>query len=96
MGRLLTRSARPIYINEDFSQGFSSWLSSTNTTWSLAMGLGDSVLKGDGLAGATATRKFTGHDWDSGAGLYFAPYRYYIPSSARWTSSPSHLILAIA
>lgn len=60
MGRLLTRSARTKYIAEDFSQGYGSWLSSTNTSWSLAMGLGDSVLKGDGLAGATATRKSAG------------------------------------
>jgi RHS repeat-associated protein len=35
--------------------------------------------------GASATRTYTGHDFDSTAGMYFAPYRYYAPGMARWT-----------
>ncbi len=30
------------------------------------------------------TRRYTGHDWDDAAGLYYAPYRYYAPGLARW------------
>ncbi len=30
------------------------------------------------------TRRYTGHDWDAAAGLYYAPYRYYSPGLARW------------
>jgi len=33
---------------------------------------------------AVSTRRFTGHDWSASAALYFAPYRYYNPSAARW------------
>ncbi len=35
--------------------------------------------------GASATRTYTGHDFDSTAGMYFAPFRYYVPGLARWT-----------
>ena len=31
-------------------------------------------------------RGFTGHDWDTKTGMYFAPYRYFSPSIARWTT----------
>ncbi len=30
------------------------------------------------------TRRYTGHDWDDAAELYYAPYRYYAPGAARW------------
>ncbi|MGI6460428.1 MAG: RHS repeat domain-containing protein [Candidatus Hydrogenedentales bacterium] len=30
------------------------------------------------------TRRYTGHDWDDAAELYYAPYRYYAPGLARW------------
>jgi len=43
--------------------------------------------------GETTTRLFTGHDWDATAGLYFAPYRYYNPTTARWlTRDPLGMI----
>ncbi|MFP4190872.1 MAG: RHS repeat-associated core domain-containing protein, partial [Candidatus Hydrogenedentota bacterium] len=29
---------------------------------------------------------FTGHQWDGGSGLYYAPHRYYSPFQARWTT----------
>ena len=29
---------------------------------------------------------FTGHQWDGESGLYYAPYRYYSPFQARWTT----------
>ena len=29
------------------------------------------------------TRRYTGHDWDAAAELYYAPYRYYAPGTAR-------------
>jgi len=32
------------------------------------------------------TRRYTGHDWDDAAELYYAPYRYYAPGLARWIS----------
>ncbi len=31
-----------------------------------------------------STRRFTGHDWSAPASLYFAPYRWYNPRTARW------------
>ncbi len=44
--------------------------------------------------GASATRTYTGHDFDSTAGMYFAPYRYYAPGLARWTErDPQHVLL---
>ncbi|HIJ73109.1 MAG TPA: RHS repeat-associated core domain-containing protein [Candidatus Hydrogenedentes bacterium] len=36
--------------------------------------------------GATITNEFTSHAWDDTSDLYFAPYRYYNPSFARWTT----------
>jgi RHS repeat-associated protein len=30
------------------------------------------------------TVRFTGHDWDETAQLYYAPFRYYSPGTARW------------
>jgi len=30
------------------------------------------------------THLYTGHEWDAQAGLYYAPYRYYNPFTARW------------
>jgi RHS repeat-associated protein len=30
------------------------------------------------------TRRYTGHDWDDAAELYYAPYRCYAPGLARW------------
>ena len=30
------------------------------------------------------TRRYTGHDFDPITGHYFAPFRYYSPTSARW------------
>ena len=30
------------------------------------------------------TIRYTGHDWDDTAQLYYAPYRYYSPDAARW------------
>jgi RHS repeat-associated protein len=30
------------------------------------------------------THRYTGHDWDATANLYFAPYRFYNPQLARW------------
>ena len=35
---------------------------------------------------SSITRRYTGHDWDAAAGLYYAPYRYYSPRLARWIS----------
>jgi RHS repeat-associated protein len=32
------------------------------------------------------THRYTGHDWDATAALYFAPYRFYNPQLARWMS----------
>jgi RHS repeat-associated protein len=32
------------------------------------------------------THRYTGHDWDATANLYFAPYRFYNPQLARWMS----------
>jgi len=32
----------------------------------------------------TTTHLFTGHDWNPASNLYFAPYRYYNPQTARW------------
>ena len=29
---------------------------------------------------------FTGHQWDGESGLYYAPFRYYSPFQARWTT----------
>ena len=29
---------------------------------------------------------FTGHQWDGKSGLYYAPFRYYSPFQARWTT----------
>ena len=44
-------------------------------------------------SGATASNKFSGHMWDSTCKLYFAPYRYFEPSVARWlTRDPLGLI----
>lgn len=34
--------------------------------------------------GVEITRKFTGHDWDNDARLYYTAYRYYSPDSNRW------------
>ena len=30
------------------------------------------------------SRRYTGHDWDDAAELYYAPYRYYAAGLARW------------
>ena len=35
-------------------------------------------------SGVEITRKFTGHDWDNDARLYFTAYRYYSPDANRW------------
>ncbi len=35
-------------------------------------------------SGVDITRKFTDHDWDSEARLYYTAYRYYSPDSNRW------------
>ena len=35
-------------------------------------------------AASSIDRRFTGHTWDPAAYLYYAPYRYYSPSAARW------------
>jgi len=35
-------------------------------------------------SGPAITYKYTGHAWDPLAQLYYAPYRYYSPSNARW------------
>ena len=32
------------------------------------------------------TRRYTGHDWDTTSQVYFAPFRYYSPTTARWMS----------
>jgi len=32
----------------------------------------------------TTTHLFTGHDWNPASNLYFAPFRYYSPQTARW------------
>ena len=32
----------------------------------------------------TTTHLFTGHDWNPASSLYFAPFRYYNPQTARW------------
>ena len=29
---------------------------------------------------------FTGHHWDAETGMYFAPFRYYMPGAGRWLS----------
>ena len=45
-----------------------------------------------GDLGAT-THLYTGHDWDAQAGLYYAPYRYYNPFTARWmTRDPLEMV----
>jgi len=36
------------------------------------------------------TRRYTGHDWDDAAELYYAPYRYYAAGLARWISRDPH------
>ena len=39
------------------------------------------------------TRRYTGHDWDEAAELYYAPYRYYAPGLAMWiTRDPLGMI----
>ncbi len=35
---------------------------------------------------SNTSRRYTGHDWDEAAELYYAPYRYYAPGQARWIS----------
>ena len=35
--------------------------------------------------GLPLNRGFTGHQWEPETGQYFAPFRYYNPSAARWT-----------
>jgi RHS repeat-associated protein len=43
--------------------------------------------------GDTSTRQFTGLDLDKATNMYFAPYRYYVPSTARWiTPDPIDLM----
>jgi len=37
-------------------------------------------------SGASIPWKYTGHMWDDTADLYYAPYRYYNPTLARWTT----------
>jgi RHS repeat-associated protein len=34
--------------------------------------------------GSGTTHLYTGHAWDATSNLYFAPYRYYNPNTARW------------
>jgi RHS repeat-associated protein len=34
--------------------------------------------------GAAITHKFTGHEWDAAAQMYFAPFRYYGSGTTRW------------
>jgi len=34
----------------------------------------------------SVSHRFTGHDWDGTSQVYFAPYRYYAPETARWTT----------
>ena len=35
-------------------------------------------------SGVEITHKFTGHDWDNDARLYYTAYRYYSPDANRW------------
>ena len=47
------------------------------------------------VAGSTPSiaHKYTGHTWDGTAQLYYAPYRYYSPATARWiTRDPLGII----
>jgi len=37
-------------------------------------------------SGATIPWKYTSHMWDDTADLYYAPFRYYNPTLARWTT----------
>jgi len=37
-------------------------------------------------SGASIPWKYTGHMWDDTADLYYAPFRYYNPTLARWTT----------
>ncbi|GMU94251.1 MAG: hypothetical protein AMXMBFR4_33090 [Candidatus Hydrogenedentota bacterium] len=39
-----------------------------------------------GEVGSTSTRSYTSLPWDSPAGLYYAPFRYYFVDFARWIS----------
>ena len=39
------------------------------------------------------SRRYTGHDWDETAEMFYAPYRFYSPKSARWlTRDPLGMI----
>jgi len=37
-------------------------------------------------SGSDVRHRFTGQEWDETADLYYFPFRYYSPSSARWTT----------
>ena len=47
---------------------------------------GDMYSRYSPNSGTPTTHLFTGHDWDTTSQLYFAPYRYYNPNAARWTT----------
>jgi RHS repeat-associated protein len=36
-------------------------------------------------SGADVTHRFTGQEWDNAAHLYYFPFRYYSPETARWS-----------
>ena len=54
----------------------------TDPTWE------EYALYGTTFEGASGDERFmfTGHQWDGESGLYYAPFRYYSPFQARWTT----------
>jgi RHS repeat-associated protein len=36
------------------------------------------------FGGNLPSPRYTGHHWDAETGMYFAPFRYYMPGSGRW------------
>jgi RHS repeat-associated protein len=36
-------------------------------------------------SGESQSKKYTGHDWDESAKLYYAPFRCYMPGIGKWT-----------
>ena len=66
-------------------------LGSTRALWSQAKAsLGTYEYTPYGRAYWTSapaiSHMYTGHMWDGTAQLYYAPYRYYSPATARWTT----------
>ena len=89
IGTVLATSAGSTASSGTWNYYFQDAIGSTRGLWdqdALRIGKYDYTPFGGKYSdsGEDITRKFTGHDWDADARLYYTAYRYYSPDANRW------------